>query len=221
MLPQDAVTRLPAPIVAALVRAMRDAYANVDEVVASSRLLAEGPHMEAVRGFNRWAAIERSVEIAWEEGLLPGKIRWVEINGSHQFYLEYLWEDVSVSFSHVDQPLTLPRKSVYRDNRAFDNEQWLFTEFAPAPEAAVNLLMTHGSKSLEFAHLALTRVIDGKLVALAWSENLGLADGGDFGFVPAPLPGGPIEPMAAEIVTPIRLAPRKEFIESEDVGGDD
>lgn len=170
--PSAALDKIPGLIRGQLVSAITTAYSVSDDIIESYPIL-QSPHLTSALGQLRYFLVDNVVKTWVSEGLIQGHAEWRGIPHSGAHYLEYQWENTKITFSSAGRVYTLPRNSDFRENRAFSNQLLLFSDFPASQFGEVpSLLMTHGYRELCFVQLVLPSHDDGKIVGLAWSENL-------------------------------------------------
>ena len=214
--PENTIKKLPAAVVNSIVNSVNKAYQLADQIVEDYPLCQHGPHQSRIVGFNRYAFIENSVHKDWEEGILIGHAEWIPFSSNESgYYLLYKYNGISITFSHIKQPLDLPKRSEYRLDRAHDNQLRLNDPFYhEAQEDSANFVFVHGDKNLDFARIIMLGVNEaGQQVALYRSENLVQ---GNFGqSVDSVPPSTPITPANMEIIQETKLQVLDKFIEKE------
>lgn len=209
--PSQILEAVPNLIRACLLQCIKTAYGITDQIADDFPIL-NGPLRANTLGQIRYALVSHVVEQSVNEGLVPGKVDWYRIANKSGKFLEYSYEDIRITFASSSGLYKLPRKSNFRLSRANANQLNLFEEFDEFEDDRPALLMLHGHKALKFAQLMLPGEHDGKMIGLAWTENI-VRSGGegeegmdDFGH-------GPDDPVPAEPLAKIALRIRDSHIE--------
>jgi hypothetical protein len=209
--PHQVLDTVPNLVRVSLAQCIKTAYGITDEIAEKFPIL-NGPLRASALGQLRYALVSHVVEQGVEEGLVPGAVDWYRIANKSGKFLEYSFADVRITFASSSGLFKLPKKSNFRLSRANSNQLTLFEEFDEFEDDRPALLMLHGHKSLKFAQLMVPGEQEGKMIGLAWTENIVRFGGegeegmGNFG-------NGPENPIPAEPLSKIALQIRESHIE--------
>lgn len=204
---QQLVDNFPAMIAQSLLDRIRRAYEIKEQVLIDYPIFL-GPNDPFLSGTLRWHLVEKVIFEDVSRGLIPGSVKWEETGNSQLHYLDYRYNEYSVTFASTQKLNTMPKRSEYRIKRAEEMSQLTFFEkLDPAStinedSKCIKLVMLHGHKNLDFAQLALLGSENGEQVVQAFGRNL-FDDGLHVG-VDIP-PVEPVAPAAVEQVERSKL----------------
>ncbi len=135
---------------------LKQAYKAADELAAENPILDVVSAREQHGRVRTWA-----VDLAFEKlvstGQWPFDCGWASFARPTGRYLRIRTEAATVSISLVDSAKKPPRPVCFRQNNAMANTPYLFPEMEEEVrlEGVPGFVLTHGHKTLDFAHLGM------------------------------------------------------------------
>ncbi len=155
---------------ALLPKSHQQAYDAVDEWIQENKWLriptVQPGHLRA------WAVDFALIQLI-EFGAWPvRKYEWADFTRPTGKYLKIFTANAVLTVSQLADLTAQPRTAVFRQNASFNNQTFLFPEFAPEiSDELPHLILTHGHQQLNFITIAMPHPED-KNAWLASTPNL-------------------------------------------------
>lgn len=135
-------------------KACRQAYDAVDQWVQENKWLTI-PTVQ--KGHLRAWAVDFALTQLMESGVWPvRRYEWADFTRPTGKYLKIFTTNAILTVSQLADASSQPRRAVFRQNAAFNNQPFLFAEFAPEmPEDIPHLILSHGYQELAFIQVGM------------------------------------------------------------------
>ena len=132
----------------------QQAYDAVDQWLQENKWLSvptvQPGHLRA------WAVDFALVQLIEAGGWPVQKYEWASFTRPTGKYLKIFTKNAVLTISQLADPDAQPRSAVFRQNAAFNNQPFLFPEFAPEiSEDLPHLIITHGYQQLNFIRIGM------------------------------------------------------------------